>query len=170
MSRPSLAILSAEEDDRHCKAAVAALDAFALTLAPLRAGGVLDPDAPALLIWTAHAMRRDDLARAMLADVADVVLWRPGGTPAPRWLAHAYPVGPEMPARTVAVMARLAVSESDRRARIAAPKPQARPRRLAVGVAACGGVALVVAAAAMLIAMQAVTRAPAPVAGLHGLQ
>ena len=168
MSRPRFAILFAEEDDQHRAAAVAALNAFALTLTPLRAGGALDPGAPALLIWTAHVMRRDDLARAMLADVADVVLWRPGGTPAPCWLVNAYPVGPEMPVNAVAVMARLAVSESERRARIAAPQPKPKPKRLAMGLAVCGGVALVVAGAAMLIAMRAET--PAPVAGLHGLQ
>ena len=170
MPRARLAILFAEEDGHHRAAAVAALEGFALTVTPLRPGSLLDPGAPVLAIWSARTARREGLARELLARVTDVVLWRPDGAPAPQWLAHAYPVGPEMPVRTLALMARLAVAEGERRARTPAPK-RAPLRRRALRLAVGGGALLVVAGAAFLIVAHGQSRAAlAPVTGLRGMQ
>lgn len=173
--RSRLSIVCAEEDAPHRDAAIAALSAFDLTVAPLRTGGTLDAAAPAVLVWTFHASRREDIARAMLAPVAHVVLWRPDGTPAPMWLSQSYPVGPEMPLKALALLARLAVADGARRgggaSQQTAPSQLATSppwrRRLVAGLAC----ALLVGAAGVLFAVQRDYKpAPTAVAGLRGTQ
>ena len=172
MARQRIAILFAPEDVRHRAVAAVALDEFVHAITPLHADSVIDPGTPVLLIWTRCAARHEDLARGLLGATDDVIVWRPDGAPAPTWLAHAYPVGPEMHARTLALMARLAMSEAERRH--PAP-PRARPpmARLALAGAMCAGVLLAAAGAAIGFAgrdSRAAVAEAAPIAGLRGLQ
>ncbi len=149
MSR--IAILYAAEDERWRDEAVAALAAFTHALTPLRASSVIDPGVPVLLIWTAQAARRHAEARAIVRACADVIVWRPDGAAAPGWLTDAVPIGPEMPARALALMAKFAIAEGERRAREPAPRRR-RLGALAVAACVCGGVMVATAGGAMLYA------------------
>ena len=168
-----IAILYADEDTRWRAAAVDALAAFTHALTPLRAGSVLDPGIPVLVIWTGHAARHQGAARAIVGAAQDVIVWRPDGAPAPAWLADAVPIGPEMPTRSLALMAQYALAEEQRRARAPAPRRRGLGRlALAAGVGAA--LTALIAGAAMLHATRAPEQARAtpggPVTGLRGLQ
>lgn len=107
---------------------------------------MLDPGYPVLLIWTERAAAHAEIVAHLLAGRDDLILWRPDGARTPAWLSSAYPVGPDMPARALAIVVRLALSESARAAPVARSAPRV-PRRIlpaavALGVALLGCVAL----------------------------
>lgn len=164
-----IAILSAPGDIGWRNAAARALGAYALTKVALTAQSVLDPGYPVLLIWTARAAAQDEVARALLATRRDIVLWRPDGTAPPPWLTGGYPVGPDMPARALALMIRIALSENVRGS--SSPPPRKSPRRIAPAAAVLGAALMVCAALAAHWKDQPVAAAQAPpVAELRGRQ
>jgi len=167
-----IAILYAVEDARWRDVAVAALAGFTHALTPLRPGSVIDPGVPVLVIWTAHAACGQAEARAIVRSCADVIVWRPDGAPAPAWLADAVPIGPEMPVRSLALMAKFAVDEGERRGRV--PGLRRRLGGLAFAAGVGGITTLVLAGAAMLWATRDPIRAEVaerpPVTDLRGLQ
>lgn len=168
-----IAILYADEDERWRDVAVASLADFTHALTPLRPGSMIDPGVPVLVIWTAQIARRQAEVRVIVRACADVIVWRPDGAPPPAWLADAVPIGPEMPVRSLALMAKFAVDEGERRTR----GPVTRRRRfgrLALVAGVGGVVTLVLAGAAMLWATREPVRAEVaarpPVTDLRGLQ
>lgn len=168
-----IAILYAAEDERWRDEAMAALVAFTHALTPLRAGSVIDPGFPVLVIWTAHAARRPAQARAILRSCDDIIVWRPDGALTPAWLSAAVPVGPEMPARTLALMAKFVAAEAERRTR--APSSRRRSRgKLALAACAGASVLVAMAGAAMFHGSGAPERIHAvrspPLEDLRGLQ
>ena len=165
MAQERIAILSAAGDVGWRDAAARALRTFVQTRVVLNASSVLDPGYPVLLIWTARASAYAEIAGRLLAGRDDVVLWRPDGAVAPAWLASAYPVGPDMPARALAIMIRFALAETARRL----PDPRRAPRRLLPAAAALGAALIGCAALAAQWKAQPVAAAEgAPVADLRG--
>jgi hypothetical protein len=169
VAQQRIAILSAPGDIGWRNAAAKALGAYALTKVALTAQSVLDPGDPVLLIWTARAAAQDTVARALLAGRRDVVLWRPDGAAAPGWLSGGYPVGPDMPARALAIMVRIALSETGREA---LPAPRKPPHRLAPAAAAalCAAAIACAALAAQWVDRPVATAHAPPVVELRGRQ
>lgn len=167
-----IAVLYADADMRWRGAAVVALSGFTHALTVLRAGAAIDPGVPVLVIWTAHAARHREEARAILRSSPDVVLWRPDGAPAPAWLPDAAPVGPEMPAQSLALMAKFAAAQAHRRAH--EPPPRRRLEKLTLVSCIGAGVTLMLAGAGMYDAAGDAVRdrvaAPLPIAELRGTQ
>ena len=168
-----IAVLYAAEDAHWRDVAVGVLCDFTHALTPLRAGAVIAAGVPVLVIWTAHAAQAPAVARAMLRSSTEVILWRPDGAPPPPWIVDAIPVGPEMPVRTLALMAKFAVAEGERRARAPAPRQRGLGRAaLAAGVG--GAVTLAMAGAALLYATgdsgRTEVAGPPPLAELRGMQ
>lgn len=140
-----IAILSAAEDAAWRDAAVAALPHFVPTRVALTPASVLDPGYPVLLIWTERAASRERVVRKLLGARRDVVLWRPDGAAAPAWLDTAWPVGPDMPARTLALVVRRVQEETVR----AVSAPPRRRTSLALPAAASVAAAVLLGCVAM---------------------
>lgn len=163
-----IAIVSAAEDAGWRDAASAALSEFAQTRVALVPASVLDPGYPVLLVWTARAAERARVVRKLVGLRADVIVWRPDDTPAPAWLGRAWPVGPDMSAKTLALVARRVQAETMRA--VSAPS---RKRQAFAAAPAIFGLTMALAVAAAALATQwrersAVAAEPTPLLDLRG--